>query len=410
MAIGLLSLVLLGFRGDALALSRLQELSVDYSYDLVGWHLANSHSKWTHLLRGLVPGLEVHQSKRPEMVLRYFELGKDIRQLEDQIESTSATGEDLSGLESRLQRLRELRGALRNDVEETLESEVSTVLRTHGLGVAGKLVLPPVDVRLEAPPMVLVTSPRDRIERLDDVLLEAEMGIESREEVEERVTRELDLSTLVLEVGGVATYPAFVHHGADLRNTLRLCAHEWVHHHLFLKPLGRNPYGSAELMVLNETVASIAGDEIGDLAYSSLQARMPQALDRVRDASGEFHVADLAEHTELDFGALMRETRVTVDGLLAEGEVERAEAYMEDQRKLLIKGGHPIRKLNQAYFAFHGTYAHGPASVDPIGPQVRRLRELSSDVGEFLKLAGSITSSEGLLELLERRESADSSR
>ena len=102
-------------------------------------------------------------------------------------------------------------------------------------------MFPPVDVRLEAPPMVLVTSPRDRIERLDDVLLQADIAIESREELEERVTEKLGLSSLVLEVGGVATYPASVHHGADLRYTLRLAAHEWVHHHLFLKPLGRNP-------------------------------------------------------------------------------------------------------------------------------------------------------------------------
>ena len=119
---------------------------------------------------------------------------------------------------------------------------------------------------------------------------------------------------------------------------------------------------------------------------------------------------DLTEHTELDFGSLIRETRVTVDRLLVDGEVEQAEAYMEDQRRLLTESGHPIRKLNQAYFAFYGTYAHGPASVDPIGPQIRRLRELSEDVGEFLTLAGSVTSSDNLLELLDRKETAGSTR
>ena len=352
-------------------------------------------------------------SDRLENVRQFFKFGDEIRQLTSQTESASA-GErshtDLRELEARLARLRGLRAALRNDVEETIESEVSTVIRTHRLGLFGEIVFPPVDVRLEAPPKVLVTSPRDRIERLEDVLLKADMGIESREEVEERVTEKLGLSSLVLEVGGVATYPASVHHGADLRNTLRLAAHEWVHHYLFLKPLGRNPYDSAELMVLNETVASIAGDEMGDIAFSSMESRMPAESAGDLSSEVEFHVADLTEHTEVDFGKLMRETRLTVDRLLAEGQIDEAESYMEAQRKLLTESGHPIRKLNQAYFAFYGTYAHGPASVDPIGPQVRRLRELSEDVGEFLMLAGSITSSDGLLVLIDQRESTDRSR
>ena len=389
-----------------------QELSAEFAHDLIGWHLANSHSKWTHMLRRVVSGFRLSDSEWLEQVGRFFELGDAIRQLTSQMESGSASGRshaELRELEARVERLRGLRAALRNDVEETIESEVSTVIRTNGLGLLGNVVFPPVDVRLEAPPMVLVMSPRDRIERLDDVLLEADMSIESRELVEERVTEKLGLSALVLEVGGVATYPASVHHGADLRYTLRLAAHEWVHHYLFLKPLGRDPYGNPELMVLNETVASIAGDEIGDLAFSHMQARTPEESGNVAYDDVDFHVADLTEHTEVDFGALMRETRVTVDRLLAEGDIEEAESYMEEQRKLLIASGHPIRKLNQAYFAFYGTYAHSPASIDPIGPQVRRLRELSEDVGEFLTLAGSVTSSESLLELIDRLESTGNS-
>ena len=413
LVLAFISVSLFGFRSDGLAMSPPEELSVEFAHDLIGWHLANSHSKWTHRLRSVVSGLRLSDSDRFEKVGRFFELGDEIRQLTSQMESGSASGRshaELREVETRLERLRSLRAALRNDVEETIESEVSTVIRANGLGLFGDVVFPPVDVRLEAPPMLLVTSPRDRIERLDDVLLEPDMSIESREEVEERVTGELGLSSLILEIGGVATYPASVHHGADLRNTLRLAAHEWVHHYLVLKPLGRNPYSTPELMVLNETVASIAGDEIGDLAFASMRARKPEAGGNAGVDEVDFHVADLAEHTEGDFGTLMRETRLTVDRLLAEGDIEEAESYMEDRRKLLTESGHPIRKLNQAYFAFYGTYAHSPASVDPIGPQVRRLRELSEDVGEFLTLAGSVTSSEGFLELIARIESAGSSQ
>ena len=407
LAITLILLTFIGLRGDTIAMSRTQEVSAVYAYDLVGWHLVNLHSKWTHWLRRVVPGFKVTDSERLRALAMYFKLGEEIRQLTAKIGSASAGGDSnalVEKLEDRLNQVRNTRASIRNDVEEAIESEISTVVREQRLGLVGKMVFPPVDVRLEEPPMVLVTSPRDRIQRLDDVLLEADMTIQARERIEKRIVNEQDLSALVLEIGGVATYPASVHSGVDLRNTLRLAAHEWVHHYLFLRPLGRDPYRSAELMALNETVAGIAGDEIGDLAYSAMQSRAPPSRSTSHEAARDFHAADLTEHTEIDFGSLMRETRVTVGRLLADGEIERAEAYMEDQRKALTESGHPIRKLNQAYFAFYGTYAHGPASVDPIGPLVLRLRELSADVGEFLSLAGSITSYEDLRKLLREIE------
>jgi hypothetical protein len=39
------------------------------------------------------------------------------------------------------------------------------------------------------------------------------------------------------------------------------------------------------------------------------------------------------------------------------GKVELAEEFMEERRQFFWKKGYHIRKLNQAYFAFHGAYA-----------------------------------------------------
>ena len=103
----------------------------------------------------------------------------------------------------------------------------------------------------------------------------------------------------------------------------------------------------------------------------------------------------------------MQETRRTVDALLSRGEVEIAEAYMETRRGLFVNNGHPIRKLNQAYFAFNGTYAESPASVNPIGGQVRRLRELSPNFGAFVSLVSGVASYSEFLELLDENEAAD---
>jgi hypothetical protein len=58
---------------------------------------------------------------------------------------------------------------------------------------------------------------------------------------------------------------------------------------------------------------------------------------------------------------------------------------MEERRQLFIANGYPIRKLNQAYFAFHGTYAASAASISPIGDQVQKLRDNSDSLSDFLR-------------------------
>ena len=83
----------------------------------------------------------------------------------------------------------------------------------------------------------------------------------------------------------------------------------------------------------------------------------------------------------------MRETREKADAMLAEGRIDEAEAYMEARRVKLADHGYFIRKINQAYFAFHGSYAirPGSGSVSPIGGQVTAVWERVGSVGEFLR-------------------------
>ena len=75
-------------------------------------------------------------------------------------------------------------------------------------------------------------------------------------------------------------------------------------------------------------------------------------------------------------GAAYREiAQACADEMLAQGDVEGAEEYMEERRRFLVSLGYYIRKLNQAYFAFHGSYSTSPTSVDPIGEALQRLRQ-----------------------------------
>ena len=223
--------------------------------------------------------------------------------------------------------------AIRADVEETIESEVSAAANTFGLATFGPLVFPPVDVRLSEPPKVLVTSPRDRIERLEDVLIDPGVTVATQERVEDAMMADSDLAALVVDIGGVATYPASIHASGDLRWTLHITAHEWLHHYLFFRPLGRNMFRSHEMQALNETVADLAAQEISQPAYDSLQVRLPG--DALPPFGRSLHLTTASPplDMEFDFNSEMRETRLTVDRMLESGDVDGAEEYMESRRR-----------------------------------------------------------------------------
>lgn len=61
--------------------------------------------------------------------------------------------------------------------------------------------------------------------------------------------------------------------------------------------------------------------------------------------------------------------------------------------------GYDLRRLNQAYFAFHGAYADEPggaAGADPVGAAVRRLWELSQSPAAFLRRMARMNSFDDL--------------
>jgi hypothetical protein len=111
---------------------------------------------------------------------------------------------------------------------------------------------------------------------------------------------------------------------------------------------------------------------------------------------------DPEEPPPFDFGTEMRETRLRVDELLAAGQVEAAERYMEERRRLFVQHGYPLRVLNQAYFAFHGSYGTSAASTSPIGPKLEELRTLTPDLQTFLVAVRDITSVEELEAVLDQ--------
>jgi hypothetical protein len=204
---------------------------------------------------------------------------------------------------------------------------------------------------------------------------------------------EMGISSLVIELGGFGgTYPTIVTSRADLSFMVDTATEEWLHQYLAFKPLGflylLDLTGLArnyDIAVMNETLAGIVSKEIGSAVYEEYYARDDRKEDQVDRVEPEF-----------DFNREMREIRRAVDNYLAQGEIELAEEFMEQKRQFLTERGYYIRKLNQAYFAFHGAYADEPTSISPIGREMKELRNQSASLKEFLEAVASMTSREDL--------------
>jgi hypothetical protein len=372
---------------------RLGQIVKPYRFDLASWQLqALSYELDDWLFsRQEAPG-------DASVVIEYFSIHEQARALETEVEAvrTGALPGDLASLEGRLDRLRDEENSLRGRAEKILEKQITETLAQLGIfNPADSLTrleftFPPVSFRLEAPPHLLVVSPRDSIESLREITLLQEITPQEMEAIEAAVD-ELEVSSLVVGLGGIATYPAFVASDAGLQFAINAAVEEWLHQYLFLRPLGflyaldlLGAYPNYEIAVMNETTVGIASGEIGAALYQSYYAQY-----------GDSQV-EVAE-PEFDFYLEMWQIRKTVDEYLAQGEIDRAEQFMEQKRLFLASKGYFIRKLNQAYFAFYGTYADSPGSISPIGIELRELRAKSPGLSEFLSAVAAMTSRSDLI-------------
>jgi len=332
------------------------------------------------------------------VVIEYFSLTEQIKNLESEIATINAgyKASDSASLEANLDRLQQQKAALTEEVERIIARQIREVLAEQGIYhpldncIKLKIGFPPLIFRLEPPPHLLVVSPRDRIESMREIHLQQDLSVEAMESIEEQVDK-LGVSSLVVGLGGLGTYPPFVIDDASLQFTVNAATEEWLHNYLTFKPLGflylldsTGISRNYEIATMNETVVGIVSKEIGTIVcqkYYPGYENSPQPP---------------AEELEFDFNREMREIRQTVDTHLAQGEITQAEEFMGQKRQYLASMGYYIRKLNQAYFAFHGTYADSPTSISPIGAELKRLREQSTSLKNFLDTVAIMPSRQDL--------------
>jgi len=288
--------------------------------------------------------------------------------------------------------------------ESVLQNQTEITLAKAGFGLGGQ-ILPPVLYQVSDLPLNLIISPRTEIRNVLSLSLDPGLDAVEKDEIETGIYKEYDLSALIEPVGGIGAYPTMVMRTSDLNWLAETIAHEWIHNYLAFFPLGMRYYVNDQMRTINETTASLAGKEIGlELIISFYPDRTPRYYLQMPT-----YTTVLAEGAEtlnpFDFRAEMHETRVKVDALLAEGKVEEAEQYMEARRRFFWENGYRLRKINQAYFAFYGSYndtpGGGASGADPVGPAVQALRTRYSSLKEFLQAIRFVSSFDQLLQLLD---------
>jgi hypothetical protein len=412
-------LVLLALLGDgkeqATSLqSRVLALARNDLFDYVTWEIDAVWGKARQELFGVQTYLD--NDAQQAQVVQYLTRLSQVQALEAQIEriyadpNTSDPATTTADLRARSNALsRDLAGD-QPLAEAIIEEQVSAVLADQGLELLGQ-VLPPVSMHFSGLPDALIVSPRDHIEMVVDLELDP-IQVDQREALENTIDATLDVSSLVVPLGGLSMYPSMVEEpdyppeylGLNAARAFEVTAHEWSHLYLAFFPLGFDYAARPDTRIINETVATFFGQEIALKVMARYYPDLTPPVYPSFLAPPAPPAPGPARPPPFDFNHEMSLTRSHVDELLKQGQIDEAERYMETQRRMFVNHGYAIRKLNQAYFAFYGGYQNEPGAggTDPIGPAVEELRAHSPDLLAWLQTVRGITTRDQLLAALNR--------
>ena len=390
--------------------TRLGALTGPHSFGLTTWTVRAVGDKIGQSI-GSKPWQALSDDERKQMLNDYFASADQANELEGQISSLAnqgVTGTDaqMADLEAKLRTLRQKRTEQSVVVERVLADQVQNVLKEQNttLFEVGNLFFPPVFFRLIDLPDVLIVSYRDQFAMRNQVTLQRTITSDETGSLEGAVDSDLGVSSLVVPIGGYSTYPTMIAGTAPRDFVVGAIAHEWCHIYLMFRPLG-NAYGrDGQVAAMNETVCSIFGDDVEALVLEQYYGaeklprpwQTPPTPVPVAPTTPEQPkpTPTPAEPQAFNANHELRKIYVAAEDKLKAHDIAGAEAVMEQGRQYLADNGFYLRKLNQAFFAFYGSYAEGPDAIrsDPIGDDLRELRRQSPSLHDFLVTVAQMTS------------------
>ncbi len=414
---------------------RLDILSGSESFDFITWEITALARKAAYGL--LAPQRFMTEENRSRFVLTCLANVWEARRLSYDIadvysdpavanpeQTTAAQQENLAALREELAQQSPI-------AEAILGEQISQVLADSGFGCC-RQILPPVSGTFTPLPTVLIISPRDHIEEIYQNELVAGLNAAQRQALETKIeAAESDISAYVTTIGGLSAYPAMLLESSSLGRIADVMTHEWTHHYLLPAPLGWHYSDADETRTINETTASLMGEWGGQevvrrfyVPILPVTKPLPDPLTSEEEEGEEGLQLGAQPDTPSSFyfHAEMHDTRAITDRLLEKGQIIAAEQYMESRRHVFSEHGYHLRRLNQAYFAFHGAYASrplGPATggssddtADDLsddtansyswGAAVRQLWSLSETPHDFARQISRVTTLAELEQLLNR--------
>ncbi|MEJ2709260.1 MAG: hypothetical protein P8074_16745 [Anaerolineales bacterium] len=231
--------------GDRIQRVRVFTRNIEFNY--VGWAMDALGLKIDQYSLGA--GDYLQAGARKPLVLEYLNIVAAIQRGEAQLNDIYGDP-DIADPEAASQEIRQQLADLKARREQiapvaeaVLQSQISAVVGSMGLTLGGQ-PLPPVLYHSTPLPLALIVSPRDVIRQDADISLIPDLSLDQIVDLENQVDRSLNVSSLVVPVGGIGIYPTMVQQTSDLNWLTEVVSHEWVHNFLTLRPLGVSYYAS----------------------------------------------------------------------------------------------------------------------------------------------------------------------
>lgn len=395
----------------------------DILFNYVAWELDAIGGKLTQTNAGAAPYLD--EKTRSAYVIAYLRRVGALQEVEARINALysdpTVSDPDTASAEMRRQRdqWRVEVTQLQPLAESIIETQVASILRDEGFSIGGEII-PPVSAHVTRPPMLLVVSPRDQI-RYDFATNVLNLSADAMNTLEYQIDSSLAVSSLVVPIGGIGLYPTMVMETWSPVYLFSTVAHEWSHNYMLFFPIGWGYMSNPETRIINETTATVFGNEIGRKVIERFYADYPSVIAQLPplpqprsspqpDSPQPTPIAtatpiprDPDESKPFDFGTELNRTRITVDFLLHFGLIDVAEGYMEARRREFAIYGIRLRKLNQAFFSFYGGYqgssGQSAGGGDPTGAAIENIRSNSPTIKAWLEAMRGITTRAELLQL-----------
>ena len=397
--LSVLILILFSIPSSKFPLDPIEKITLDHSFSLMNWEIKNIFPKWIYLAKIYIKNDKSDPSQTITLLQKYLSLTKEKNLYQHQLEIENLSQTQRNVVKNNLKTTIAEMQNLKPIVEELCERAMTKTIKLNGLKTNLDTIFPPVDISLEPPPLILVISPRDKIQIEKSVFLSPDLLNAKKNSLENEILQKNNKSAYISNLSGLSTYPTLISNEYNSLEIFSTTAHEWLHLYWFFRPLGQNIFNSNEMRTLNETAADIAGRELGLQTYMNLNIKSDFPVKSNPSTSNKYP----------QFTKHMRETRTEVENMLKNNKIQEAEKYMKKRWWELSLAGYNLRKINQAYFALYGIYAESAGSISPIGDQLREFRALVPSTGDFVKEISQISSySEFLAELKQKKSKINS--